>query len=78
VIKLRSIEILVQQQAEVLEGQGKAEDPTLHNIQAILYSTEVRSLLYTRLPHLPPLLLEPARTHANLSSLIPRKDLNFQ
>jgi len=38
--KLRSIEILVQQQAEVLEGQGKAEDPTLHNIQAILYSTE--------------------------------------
>jgi hypothetical protein len=46
VIKLRSIEILVQQQAEVLEGQGKAEDPTLHNIQAILYSTEVRSLLH--------------------------------
>lgn len=38
--KLRQIEILVQQQMEVLEAEGK-EDKTLKEIQAILYSTEV-------------------------------------
>jgi len=37
--KLRTIEILVQQQAEVLEAEGK-EDTTLRDIQKILYSTE--------------------------------------
>ncbi|EJD36348.1 hypothetical protein AURDEDRAFT_117117 [Auricularia subglabra TFB-10046 SS5] len=37
--KLRDIEILVQQQMEVLEGQGK-DDETLRDIQKILYSTE--------------------------------------
>jgi len=37
--KLRTIEILVQQQAEVLEAEGK-EDTTLKDIQKILYSTE--------------------------------------
>ncbi|KIJ60311.1 hypothetical protein HYDPIDRAFT_117407 [Hydnomerulius pinastri MD-312] len=37
--KLRDIEILVQQQAEVLEGDGKTDD-TLSAIQKILYSTE--------------------------------------
>ncbi|KAF9523143.1 microtubule binding protein [Crepidotus variabilis] len=37
--KLRDIEILVQQQMEVLEGEGK-EDATLKDIQKILYSTE--------------------------------------
>ncbi|KAK1218314.1 microtubule integrity protein mal3 [Marasmius sp. AFHP31] len=39
--KLRDIEILVQQQAEALEAEGK-EDATLKQIQGILYSTEVR------------------------------------
>jgi microtubule-associated protein, RP/EB family len=38
--KLRDIEILVQQQMETLEAEGK-EDKTLKEIQAILYSTEV-------------------------------------
>ena len=38
--KLRQIEILVQQQTETLEAEGK-EDKTLREIQAILYSTEV-------------------------------------
>ncbi|KAG6831443.1 hypothetical protein H0H87_005115 [Tephrocybe sp. NHM501043] len=37
--KLREIEILVQQQLEVLEGESK-DDQTLRSIQAILYSTE--------------------------------------
>jgi RP/EB family microtubule-associated protein len=37
--KLREIEILVQQQIEVLEGEGK-DDVTLRDIQKILYSTE--------------------------------------
>lgn len=37
--KLRDIEILVQQQLEQLEGQGK-DDETLREIQKILYSTE--------------------------------------
>ncbi|KAG9076338.1 hypothetical protein FRC06_009559 [Ceratobasidium sp. 370] len=37
--KLRDIEILVQQQLEVLEGEGK-DDTTLREIQKILYSTE--------------------------------------
>ncbi|KAF9032809.1 microtubule binding protein [Panaeolus papilionaceus] len=37
--KLRDIEILVQQQLEVLEGEGK-EDVTLKEIQKILYMTE--------------------------------------
>lgn len=37
--KLRDIEILVQQQIEVLEGDGK-DDQTLRDIQKILYSTE--------------------------------------
>ena len=37
--KLRDIEILVQQQLEVLEAEGK-EDATLKDIQKILYSTE--------------------------------------
>ncbi|EIN12196.1 hypothetical protein PUNSTDRAFT_96893 [Punctularia strigosozonata HHB-11173 SS5] len=37
--KLRDIEILVQQQLEVLEGQGQ-DDETLKEIQKILYSTE--------------------------------------
>ncbi|KAG5643829.1 hypothetical protein DXG03_009606 [Asterophora parasitica] len=37
--KLRDIEILVQQQIEVLEGEGK-DDQTLRDIQKILYSTE--------------------------------------
>ncbi|KAL0960545.1 hypothetical protein HGRIS_005583 [Hohenbuehelia grisea] len=37
--KLREIEILVQQQLEVLEGEGKS-DLTLTEIQKILYSTE--------------------------------------
>ncbi|GJF00221.1 microtubule binding protein [Phanerochaete sordida] len=37
--KLRDIEILVQQQVEVLEGEGK-DDVTLREIQKILYSTE--------------------------------------
>ncbi|EKM49892.1 uncharacterized protein PHACADRAFT_265646 [Phanerochaete carnosa HHB-10118-sp] len=37
--KLRDIEILVQQQLEVVEAEGK-EDPTLRDIQKILYSTE--------------------------------------
>ncbi|KAJ7673700.1 hypothetical protein DFH06DRAFT_1318833 [Mycena polygramma] len=37
--KLREIEILVQQQVEVLEGDGK-DDETLRKIQTILYSTE--------------------------------------
>ena len=41
VLQLRDIEILVQQQAETLEAEGK-EDATLKQIQAILYSTEVR------------------------------------
>jgi len=39
--KLRAIEILVQQQMEVLEAEGK-DDDTLKEIQKILYSTEVR------------------------------------
>ena len=38
--KLRQIEILVQQQMETLEAEGK-DDKTLREIQAILYSTEV-------------------------------------
>jgi len=42
-LKLRAIEILVQQQMEVLEGESK-EDHTLSEIQKILYSTEVRAL----------------------------------
>jgi len=37
--KLRQIEILVQQQSETLEAEGKT-DKTLGEIQAILYSTE--------------------------------------
>ncbi|TFK68401.1 hypothetical protein BDN72DRAFT_821201 [Pluteus cervinus] len=37
--KLRNIEILVQQQVEELESQGK-DDHTLREIQKILYSTE--------------------------------------
>lgn len=37
--KLRDIEILVQQQSETLESQGK-EDDNLKEIQKILYSTE--------------------------------------
>jgi len=37
--KLRDIEILVQAQMEVLEGEGK-DDHTLREIQKILYSTE--------------------------------------
>ncbi|KAG6811235.1 hypothetical protein H0H92_008405 [Tricholoma furcatifolium] len=37
--KLREIEILVQQQLEVLEGEAK-DDETLRKIQTILYSTE--------------------------------------
>lgn len=37
--KLRDIEILVQQQLEVVESEGK-DDPTLRDIQKILYSTE--------------------------------------
>jgi len=37
--KLRDIEILVQNQVEVLEGEGK-DDSTLREIQKILYSTE--------------------------------------
>jgi len=37
--KLRDIEILVQQQVEVLEAEGK-DDPVLRDIQKILYSTE--------------------------------------
>ncbi|KAJ7744038.1 calponin homology domain-containing protein [Mycena maculata] len=37
--KLRDIEILVQQQTEVLEAEGK-DDQTLREIQKILYSTE--------------------------------------
>ncbi|KAI0783494.1 microtubule binding protein [Abortiporus biennis] len=37
--KLRDIEILVQQQMEVLEAEGK-DDVTLRDIQKILYSTE--------------------------------------
>ncbi len=40
-VQLRDIEILVQQQVEVLEGEGK-DDPVLRDIQKILYSTEVR------------------------------------
>ncbi|KAF9810512.1 hypothetical protein IEO21_06873 [Rhodonia placenta] len=36
---LRDIEILVQQQMEVLESEGK-DDPLLRDIQKILYSTE--------------------------------------
>lgn len=39
-LQLRDIEILVQQQLEVLEGEGK-DDVTLRDIQKILYSTEV-------------------------------------
>lgn len=38
--QLRDIEILVQQQMEVLEADGK-DDQTLRDIQKILYSTEV-------------------------------------
>jgi len=38
--KLRDIEILVQARLEPLEAEGK-EDETLHQIQQILYSTEV-------------------------------------
>ncbi|KAG8685346.1 hypothetical protein FRC08_013164 [Ceratobasidium sp. 394] len=37
--KLRDIEILVQQQLETLEADGK-DDVTLREIQKILYSTE--------------------------------------
>ncbi|KAF8148222.1 microtubule binding protein [Crassisporium funariophilum] len=37
--KLRDIEIMVQQQLEVLEADGK-DDATLRDIQKILYSTE--------------------------------------
>lgn len=37
--KLRDIEILVQQQLDVVEAEGK-EDPTLKSIQEILYKTE--------------------------------------
>ncbi|CAA7266082.1 unnamed protein product [Cyclocybe aegerita] len=37
--KLRDIEIMVQQQLEVLEAEGK-DDHTLKEIQKILYSTE--------------------------------------
>ena len=44
-MQLRDIEILVQQQLEVLEGEGK-DDVTLRDIQKILYSTEVRATLY--------------------------------
>ena len=40
VLKLRDIEILVQQQMEELEKAGK-EDEVLKEIQKILYSTEV-------------------------------------
>lgn len=41
-MKLRDIEILVQQQIEVLDGEGKQDD-VLNSIQKILYSTEVKS-----------------------------------
>ena len=44
VMQLRDIEILVQGQLEALEAEGK-DDPLLRDIQKILYSTEVRSLL---------------------------------
>jgi RP/EB family microtubule-associated protein len=43
--QLRDIEILVQQQVEVLEADGK-DDFTLREIQKILYSTEVIPLLH--------------------------------
>lgn len=49
-MQLRDIEILVQQQVEVLEAEGK-DDPLLRDIQKILYSTEV-SLLVNPLPSL--------------------------
>ena len=42
--QLRDIEILVQQQMEVLEAAGK-DDETLREIQKILYSTEVCTLI---------------------------------
>lgn len=45
-IQLRDIEILVQQQMETLESQGK-DDETLKEIQKILYSTEVGHHLYS-------------------------------
>jgi len=38
--KLRDIEIIVQQQVEHLETEGKGTDATLGEIQKILYSTE--------------------------------------
>ncbi|KAG6836148.1 hypothetical protein H0H93_010917 [Arthromyces matolae] len=44
--KLREIEILVQQQVEVLEADSK-DDKTLRSIQTILYSTEVRVVLFS-------------------------------
>ncbi|KAJ7111459.1 calponin homology domain-containing protein [Mycena epipterygia] len=44
--KLRDIEILVQQKMELLEGAGQ-DDETLRDIQKILYSTEVCSVLST-------------------------------
>lgn len=40
-IQLRDIEIIVQQQIEALEADGK-DDPLLRDVQKILYSTEVR------------------------------------
>lgn len=42
-VQLRDIEILVQQQSETLESQGK-EDDNLKEIQKILYSTEVGTI----------------------------------
>ena len=46
-IQLRDIEILVQQQLETLEGEGK-DDVTLRDIQKILYSTEVSTVPQAR------------------------------
>ena len=43
VLQLRDIEILMQQQMEVLQAEGK-DDPVLGEIQKILYSTEVSYL----------------------------------
>jgi RP/EB family microtubule-associated protein len=43
-LQLRDIEIIVQQQLEVLEAEGK-DDDTLKDVQKILYSTEVGDLV---------------------------------
>ena len=44
IVQLRDIEIIIQQQLETLETEGK-DDPLLRDVQKILYSTEVRSSL---------------------------------